>query len=584
MRPALSTAGTLALLVMGCGSSDLAAPGQSLTPATLIVSDAAPTADDPTTHAYASLPSGSVPRGLQATVRNRANGAEASAPMVDGAVDPVQLPGATGDIIELTAVDSSGAEFEFMGAIKPKVPPVVVRSSPGMRATDAPSLLRIGVVFSEPVSEPTVNENTVTIILRDQPVPGRVELSKDGLLAEFVPEDSLVPGYTYTLLVSRGVQDRSGDALAQEYRIEFTVMSASGVRIEFASVSAGNWYTCAVSVEREVYCWGRGKKGQLGHGGLEDRHWPTRVALPFRAVSLEAGQQTTCAVTNVSLLFCWGNPYTSSRSPYRGDSLITRPTAVLGGRDLPRAAVGSGRMCGVDRANFLWCLGGRSTLRGSTFWVEPDPGLWLADPDMAQLSLGPYHDCYIDRTGAAYCEGGNFFGQIGNGTASDSDSTEWSPVPVTGGLAFSHVSTGSYHTCGLADARAYCWGYNVEGQLGIDRSDDWRTEPVPLAGDLRFSTIDAGERHTCGITADEAAYCWGDNRVGQLGDGSRTQRRAAAAVAGGLRFRSISAGFDHTCAVSAEGAIYCWGENADGQLGDGSTSDALGPVRVADRR
>ena len=132
MRPALAKAGSLALLAMGCGSSDLAAPSPSLAVATLVVSDAAPTAGDPTTHAYASLPSGSVPHGLEAMVRNRANGAQVSAPIVDGAVDPVQLPGATGDIIELTAVDSSGAEFEFLGAIKAKVPPVVVRSSPGI--------------------------------------------------------------------------------------------------------------------------------------------------------------------------------------------------------------------------------------------------------------------------------------------------------------------------------------------------------------------------------------------------------------------------------------------------------------------
>jgi alpha-tubulin suppressor-like RCC1 family protein len=566
---------------MGCGSSDLVAPGQSPTGG-LIVSDAAPTAGDPTTYAYASLASGSVPRGAEATVRNRATGAEVSAPIIDGAVDPVRLPAVTGDTVEMTAVDSSGATFEFLAAIKPKVPPVVVRSSPGMGATDSPALLRIGVVFSEPVSEETINPSTVTITLRDQPVPGRVVLSTNGLLAEFVPDDSLVPGSKYTLLVSRGVQDRSGDALAEEYRAEFIVAPAEGVRIEFTSVSAGNWYTCALSVESEVYCWGQGEKGQLGHGRLEDRHWPTKAGIPFRALALEAGQQTTCAATNVSRPFCWGSLYTSSFN--RFDSLYPQPTAVFGDRDLPRAAVGSGRMCGVDRANSLWCLGARSTLSGGRIWVLPEPGLWVAEAEMGQVSLGPYHDCYLDGAGAAHCLGSNFFGQLGNGTAGDSDSTELVPVLVRGGLAFSQIATGSYHTCALADARAYCWGYNVEGQLGLDRSDDWRTAPVIVAGDVRFSAIDAGERHTCGVATDGTAYCWGDNRVGQLGDGSRMQRRSPAVVAGGLRFRSISAGFDHTCALSTEGAIYCWGENADGQLGDGSTSDALSPVRVADWR
>jgi TolB protein len=120
-------------------------------------------------------------------------------------------------------VDSSGAEAHFLGAIKPKVPPVVVRSSPGMRATDSPSLLRIEVVFSEPVTEASVNEGTIILTLGEQPVPGQVVLSEDGLVAVFVTDESPLASTTYTLRVTRGVLDRSGDALAEEYRREFTL-------------------------------------------------------------------------------------------------------------------------------------------------------------------------------------------------------------------------------------------------------------------------------------------------------------------------------------------------------------------------
>ena len=228
MRPVPLIAVALAVLATGCGSGDDATAPGLRDSVNLIVSDASPASDDPTTYAYASLPFGAIPGGAEATVRNRATGAEVRAPIIDGAVDPVRLPGATGDTVELTAVDSSGMEFDFLGSIKPKAPPVVVRSSPGMRATDAPSLLRVSIVFSEPVTAATVNASTVALTLREQPVPGRLELSEGDLVALFVPDDSLVPGGTYTIVVSRGVRDRSGDALAEEYRAEFTVAAPTG--------------------------------------------------------------------------------------------------------------------------------------------------------------------------------------------------------------------------------------------------------------------------------------------------------------------------------------------------------------------
>jgi alpha-tubulin suppressor-like RCC1 family protein len=338
-----------------------------------------------------------------------------------------------------------------------------------------------------------------------------------------------------------------------------------------------------VSVEGEVYCWGRGEKGQLGYGGLRDQHWPRRADLPAAAVALEAGQQTACAVTQASRLLCWGSPYSHlPDQPVRPDSLYPQPALVLGDRQLLLPVVGGGRMCGADGDNLVWCIGVRPSLAGGSIHVDtiPDPHVWLSDPDMTEVSFGLYHDCHVDRGGAAWCTGDNVYGQLGTGRLGSGE--EGPSAPVVGGLTFSHVTTGYYHTCGLGGTTVYCWGFNAEGQLGLG-NDEWSVAPAAVAGDLRFSTLDAGAVHTCGV-AEGIVYCWGNNTYGQLGDGTRAQRGGPVPVATGLRFRSISSGFDHTCAVSVDNAIYCWGENESGQLGDGSTSDALSPVRVADRR
>lgn len=95
--------------------------------------------------------------------------------------------------------------------------------------------------------------------------------------------------------------------------------------------------------------------------------------------------------------------------------------------------------------------------------------------------------------------------------------------------------------------------------------------PSPSAPSLAFTAVSAGGEHTCGITASGAANCWGYGADGQLGDGSKLDITTPLAVSGGLAFDAISAGDRHTCGVTISGGAYCWGRGDDGQLGNGST-------------
>jgi len=98
---------------------------------------------------------------------------------------------------------------------------------------------------------------------------------------------------------------------------------------------------------------------------------------------------------------------------------------------------------------------------------------------------------------------------------------------------------------------------------------------------MNFTAVGRGSvnGHTCGITA-AGAYCWGWNLKGQLGDGTTIQRSTPVPVAGGMSFTSVGAGGFHSCGLTAAGAAYCWGGNSRGQLGDGTTDDRPTPTRV----
>jgi alpha-tubulin suppressor-like RCC1 family protein len=148
-------------------------------------------------------------------------------------------------------------------------------------------------------------------------------------------------------------------------------------------------------------------------------------------------------------------------------------------------------------------------------------------------------------------------------------------------LSFRQISGGGSHTCGVTtDNRAYCWGFNRDGQLGIGTNTgpetgpygSYSATPVAVVGTLSFRQVSAGYYHTCGVTTDYRAYCWGWNVEGRLGDGSTTNRLRPTPVAGGRQFRLVDAGAFGTCGVTTDNQAYCWGWNREGQLGVGTNT------------
>jgi alpha-tubulin suppressor-like RCC1 family protein len=168
------------------------------------------------------------------------------------------------------------------------------------------------------------------------------------------------------------------------------------------------------------------------------------------------------------------------------------------------------------------------------------------------------------------------------------------PTPVVGGISFVQLTASTYNTCGISSAgAAFCWGDNLRGQLGEGRTMPRSLVPTQVAGGLSFVALTAGGLGTCGLTSDAfdllpfeggVAYCWGYNLVGQLGDGTTQDRSVPTPVSCALNFGQLSKGspdsVGHTCGRTAAGTVYCWGYNGAGQLGDGTQQSRLVPTPV----
>ena len=149
------------------------------------------------------------------------------------------------------------------------------------------------------------------------------------------------------------------------------------------------------------------------------------------------------------------------------------------------------------------------------------------------------------------------------------------------GADVEQLAVGNYHTCVLlADRSVKCWGYNVDGQLGLghrnnigDNELPSTLSPLSLGESIR--QVAAGNNFTCALTESGKVKCWGDNIHGQLGlshtndigdDASETSSTFTA-INLGSRAMKISLGDSYACALLKEGRVRCWGYNGSGQLG-----------------
>jgi hypothetical protein len=91
--------------------------------------------------------------------------------------------------------------------------------------------------------------------------------------------------------------------------------------------------------------------------------------------------------------------------------------------------------------------------------------------------------------------------------------------------------------------------------------------------------VSAGGAHTCAIKQDGSLWCWGYNLDGQVGDGTNSDKVIPVKImSSGVS--SVALGGYHTCAIKQDGSLWCWGLNSDGQLGDGTGTNRNTPVRV----
>lgn len=391
--------------------------------------------------------------------------------------------------------------------------------------------------------------------------------------------------------------------------------------------------TCALKRDGAVMCSGANDLGQLGDGTTTDRAKPVKVVGIADAVEIRLEWGRACARLRDGAVKCWGDNERGLLVPTLTQAVLKVPVAIRGITSAARIALGAEHACAALRDGTLRCWGDAEDMPNGWEPAVKDAPQPVAIPDVARVAgvvarasetcvwrddgrvqcwhkagketgldatwdddnfvpfvddavdvvIGKNEWCAKTRAGRARCWGERWYGE---------------PVRVPDLDGVTEIADGPLHACAVASGLARCWGWNVEGSLGVygrGLSDDavtvsgladvasvavgamhtvallrdgtvraWRpsfgkTDVTIATVDVRPTAIAAGAHHACGLVADGTVTCWGEGTKGQLGAEVPRDRTGPLAIHGVTGAIAIAAAHDFTCALKKDGAVVCWG-------------------------
>jgi alpha-tubulin suppressor-like RCC1 family protein len=251
--------------------------------------------------------------------------------------------------------------------------------------------------------------------------------------------------------------------------------------VDAVEVGVGGQHTCARRANGTVACWGSGVfYWSLGDPSVMISYRPVQVVGLDQAVELSVGANHSCARRVDGTVVCWG--FNSYGGVGNGAvSVRAAPSRVLGVSDAVEVAAGQQHSCARRANGTVVCWGGNSFGQlgaGSAAGAMAlSPVAVVGLTDAVEVAAGHFHTCARRAGGSVVCWGVNVNGQLGAGSAVGMMAL--SPVAVAGLTDAVEIAAGYAGSCARRANGSYvCWGDNTYGQLG----DGTRTNSsVPVA-------------------------------------------------------------------------------------------------------
>ena len=357
--------------------------------------------------------------------------------------------------------------------------------------------------------------------------------------------------------------------------------------LDVKSIYAGYTFSMAVTKNGDIWNWGQGEAGELGHQQKMLMYSPTFLKSLGNVMQISCGYRHCAAVqfirrvTDMSGADKGMNPIndlSSASQSVAGESKTNRPGS---GTYTPAGSVKSGGGHRSEEKGYILIWGedtcGQLGLRGLQAARSPTILQNMSELDITYVSVNADVSAFVTHEGKLYICGSGEFGRLGiNGMVG-------SPFPVqVRGLDKTKVwkvACGLNHCIALSrDLRVYSWGDGTWGNVGVSNAPPLVT-PTEMSSlsTCEVCAIYAGGYHSAAITLDGELYTWGRNTNGQLGQGIVTSAECSPTKVQnlGCKIKDVALGTSHSILLASVAMpnLLAAGLNSNGQLGLGDFKD-----------
>ncbi|KAL6096756.1 uncharacterized protein ACO6RY_06004 [Pungitius sinensis] len=276
-----------------------------------------------------------------------------------------------------------------------------------------------------------------------------------------------------------------------------------------SSSKGSDGHTLAITLEGEVFSWGDGEYGKLGHGNSATQKYPKIIQGPLFGkvvVCVSAGYRHSAAVTNDGELYTWGEG-DFGRLGHSDSQSRNVPTLVKDISGVGQVACGSSHTVAVAQdGRTVWSFGGG---------------------DNGKLGHGDTNRVYRPKV-----------------------------IEALHGFIIRKVCAGSQSSLALTSAgQVFAWGCGSCLGCGSSETTSLRPRFIEDLSITKIIDISCGDSHCLALTHENEVYAWGNNTMGQCGQGhTSTPITKPKKVLGleGVSIQQITAGTSHSLAWTAD--------------------------------
>jgi len=315
------------------------------------------------------------------------------------------------------------------------------------------------------------------------------------------------------------------------------------------SVATSDVHCLALSADGEVYSWGSGDDGSLGHGDNNAKAVPTMIELLSRVERIAAGPNwTSAAVDEDGRLFTWGRARFEEEEEDGELEVIKGPSGL--GYELDAE---------------------------TEYQATPKRVDALSQERVVGVALGAGSTLAVTDAGAIFSFGFSRDGGLGHGSLESEVLPRRIEALAQTRQRFVAVAAGDFHALALTkEGELYGWGDGRANGQGREGRTPQRV--AELIGQ-RIKLVDARDGCSCVVTEKGELFTWGSTCNYSLGHAGPQPTPTRVAGLSGVEIAAVAIGWTHTLVADADGVVWAFGESL--ALGLGASVTVAGvPVRT----